>query len=98
MPCIQPCFVRENYLLWFPSYSVCLICATSHGQAVHVQDLHRAGAQEQQHHCVHVDGRDHDLLYSCVHHCHDMRAVRYEDLAAEERKLTVMVDMYCNYL
>ena len=37
------------------------------GQAALARDLHRAGAQERQHYCVHT------------------RAVRCEDLAAEER-------------
>ena len=42
------------------------------GQAALVRDLHRAGAQERQHYCVHT------------------RAVRCEDLAAEERIVVMM--------
>ena len=53
------------------------------GKAVRVQDLHRAGAHDQQHRCVHADVRDLQLLHGRLHHRHASCAVCLEDLGAE---------------
>ena len=55
------------------------------GQEARIQDLHRAGAHEQQHICAHVAVRELHLLHGCLHHRHGSCSVCCEDLAAEER-------------
>ena len=45
------------------------------GQAALARDLHRAGAQDQQHRCVHVDVCDPRLLHRRLQHRHNNCAV-----------------------
>jgi len=60
------------------------------GKAEWVQDLHRAGAHDQQHRCVHANVRDLQLLHGRLHHRHGSCAVCWEDLGAEERILDLL--------